>query len=142
MLCFRQKKCLLCFLSLAVALCHSFSRGASLACRLLSLFRLCLSLSLYSKFVDMTIDLSLILQAIRMRNQFAISFFVLTLQLSLLHKTRVAMRFSANNLELHLGCQQQTTTTTTHFIKKQIGLLSLPPYSGTICLLTLDRLMM
>ena len=105
-------------------------------------FRLCLFLSLYSKFVDMTIDLSLILQAIRMRNQFAISFFVLTLQLSLLHKTRVAMRFSANNLEMHLGCQQQTTTTTTHFIKKQIGLLSLPPYSGTICLLTLDRLMM
>ena len=141
MLFFRQKKCLLCFLSLAVALCHSFSRGASLACRLLSLFRLCLSLSLYSKFVDMTIDLSLILQAIRMRNQFALSFFVVTPQLSLLHKTRVTMRFSANNLELHLGCQQQTTTTT-HFTKKQIELFSLPLYSGTVCLLTVDRSMM
>ena len=49
-----------CFLSLALALCRSFSRWASLACRLLSLF-LCLSLALYSKFVDMTINLSLIL---------------------------------------------------------------------------------
>ena len=54
------KKCLLCFLSLALDLCCPFSRWASLACRLLSLF-LCLSLALYSKFVDMTINLSLIL---------------------------------------------------------------------------------
>ena len=78
------KKCLLCFLSrmnewmnkkswmrgqtcsleyiisLALDLCRPFSRWASLACRLLSLF-LCLSLALYSKFVDMTIYLSLIL---------------------------------------------------------------------------------
>ena len=45
------------FLSLALDLCRPFSRWASLACRLLSLF-LCLSLSLYSKFVDMTINLS------------------------------------------------------------------------------------
>ena len=37
-----------------------FSRWASLACRLLSLF-LCLSLSLFSKFVDMKINLSFIL---------------------------------------------------------------------------------
>ena len=51
------KKCLLCFLSLALDLCRPFSRWASLACRLLSLF-LCLSLALYSKFVDMTIYLS------------------------------------------------------------------------------------
>ena len=41
-----KTKCLLCF----------FSRWAWLACRLLSLF-LCLSLALYSKFVDMTINL-------------------------------------------------------------------------------------
>ena len=46
--------------SLALALRRSFSRWASLACRLLSLF-LCLPLSLYSIFVDMTINLSLIL---------------------------------------------------------------------------------
>ena len=44
------KKCLLCFLSLALDLCRPFSRWASLACRLLSLF-LCLSPALYSKFV-------------------------------------------------------------------------------------------
>ena len=54
------KTCLLCFLSLALDLCHPFSRWASLACRLLSLF-LCVSLALYSKVVDMTINLSLIL---------------------------------------------------------------------------------
>ena len=46
------------FLSLDLALCRSFSRWASLACRLLSRF-LCLSLSRYSKFVDMTINLSI-----------------------------------------------------------------------------------
>ena len=48
------------FLSLALNPCHPFSRWASLACRPLSLF-LCLSLALYSKFVDMTINLSWIL---------------------------------------------------------------------------------
>ena len=50
----------LCFLSLALDLCRPFSRWASLACRLLSLF-LGLFLALYSKFVDLTINLSLIL---------------------------------------------------------------------------------
>ena len=54
------KKCLLCFLSLAPDLCHPVSRWASLACHLLSLF-LGLSLALYSKFVDMTINRSLII---------------------------------------------------------------------------------
>ena len=44
------KKCLLCFLSLALDLCRPFSRWASLACRLLSLF-LCLSPALYSKYL-------------------------------------------------------------------------------------------
>ena len=44
------------YLSLYWALCRSFSHWASLAYRLLSLY-LCLSLSLYSKFVDMRIDL-------------------------------------------------------------------------------------
>ena len=39
-----KKKCLLCFWSLTVALCRSFSRWASLACRLLSLFSLFLFL--------------------------------------------------------------------------------------------------
>ena len=54
------KKFLLCFLSLALDLCRPFSRWVSLACRFFSLF-FCLSLALYSKFVDMTINLSLIL---------------------------------------------------------------------------------
>ena len=42
---------------------------------LLSLF-LCLSLSLYPKFVDMTINLSLILQTIRIQKHFPLSVFV------------------------------------------------------------------
>ena len=58
--CSSNKKCLLCFLSLAQDLCRPFSRWASLAFCLLSFF-LCLSLALYSKFVDMTINLNLIL---------------------------------------------------------------------------------
>ena len=51
------KTCLLCFISLALALCRPFPRWTSLACRLLSLF-LCLSPALYSKFVDTTISLN------------------------------------------------------------------------------------
>ena len=64
---------------------------------LLSLF-LCLSLSLFSKFMDMTINLNLILQRTRMgcRNIFRFPFLsLLTLQLSLLHKTRMAIHFPA-----------------------------------------------
>ena len=58
--CSSNKKFLLYFFSLTLDLCRPFSRWVSLACRLLSLF-LCLSLALCSKFVDMTINLSLIL---------------------------------------------------------------------------------
>ena len=58
--CSSNKKCLLCFFISRSRSLSSFSCWASLACRLLSLF-LCLSLALYSKFVDMTINLSLIL---------------------------------------------------------------------------------
>ena len=60
MLFFKQKNVSFGFSSLALNPCRPFSRWASLACRPLSLF-LCLSLALYSKFVDMTINLSLIL---------------------------------------------------------------------------------
>ena len=52
--------------TLALELCRSFSRWAALACRLHSLFP-CLSLAVYSKFVDMTINLSLILYTCRFR---------------------------------------------------------------------------
>ena len=69
------KKCLLCFLSLALDLCRPFSRWVSLACRVLSLF-LGLSLALYSKSVDTTINLSLILWTPRIQEQFPLSVFV------------------------------------------------------------------
>ena len=76
MLFFQPRKiCLLCFLSLALDLCRSFSRWASVACRLLSLF-LCLSLALYFKFVDMTINLGLILWTTRIQKQLPLSVFV------------------------------------------------------------------
>ena len=50
------KKCLLCFVSLVLNPCRPFSRWASPAYSPLSLF-FCLSLALYSIFVDMTICL-------------------------------------------------------------------------------------
>ena len=52
--------------TLALEHCRPFSRWASLACRLHSLFP-CLSLALHSKFLDMTINLSLILYTCRFR---------------------------------------------------------------------------
>ena len=90
------KKCLLFFLSLALNPYRPFSRWASLACCPLSLF-LCLSVALYSKFVDMSIYLSLILSRQHgYRNNFRFPFSsLLTLLLSLLYKTPVAMRFPA-----------------------------------------------
>ena len=61
--CLVTKTCLLCCLSLALYLCRPFSRWASVACRLLSLF-LCLSLALFSNFLGMTIQL---IQAFKFR---------------------------------------------------------------------------
>ena len=90
--CSSNKKRLHSFLSLAVAVCRSFSRWASLTCYLFSLF-LCLSLSLNSKFVDMKINLSLILYTTRIQRQFPLFAFVFID--SLVVKTRVAMRFPA-----------------------------------------------
>ena len=60
MLFFQQKNVSFVFFSLALDLRRSFSHRVSLACRLLSLF-LCLSLALhvYSKFVDVKINLGL-----------------------------------------------------------------------------------
>ena len=85
--CSSNKKCL----TLALAVCRPFSRWASLTCRLLSLF-LCLSLSLYYKFVNVTIILSLLLWTTRIQKRFPLSA-VVFIELSLLHKTRVAKRF-------------------------------------------------
>ena len=73
-------------LSSALALCRSFSRGASLACRPLyffSIFQIC-GHDNWSKLNTLDNTDTEIISAFRFR-----------LYLSLLHKTRVAMRFSA-----------------------------------------------
>ena len=63
-----------CFFSLAVAL---FVLELRWPVALLSLFlQICLSLSLYSKFVDVTINLSLILQTTRIKKHFPLPVFV------------------------------------------------------------------
>ena len=100
------KNCLLCFLSLALDLYRPFqSRWASLACRLLPLF-LCVSLTLYSKFLDMTINLSLILYKTRRQKQSPLSLFVFmdSLVVSALQDAGGYAISRQNNLELHLGC--------------------------------------
>ena len=99
------EKCLLCFLSLTLDLCHPFSCWASLASPLLCLF-LCVSLALYSKSVDMTINLSLILWKTRIQRQFPLSVFVFidSLVVSALQDAGGYAISRQNNLELHLGC--------------------------------------
>ena len=54
-----QQKNVSFFLSHDLDLCRPISRWASQACRLLPLY-LCVSLAVYSKFVDVTVNLSLI----------------------------------------------------------------------------------
>ena len=105
MLFFQQKNVSFGFLSLALNPCHPFSRWASLACRPLSLF-LCLSLALYSKFVDMTIYLSLILQTTRIQKQFSLSVFVFidSIVFSALEDAGGYAISRQHNLELHVGC--------------------------------------
>ena len=95
----------ICFFSLALDLCRPFSRWASLACRLLSLF-LCLSLALYSKFVDMTINLSLLLWTTRIQKQFPLSFFIFidSLVVSTLQDAGGYAISRQNNFEFDLGC--------------------------------------
>ena len=69
-----------------------------------SLF-LCLSLALYSKFVDMTINLSLILWKTRIQKQFSLSGFVFidSLAAFTLQDAGGYSISRQNNLELHLG---------------------------------------
>ena len=97
--------CLFWSLSLALDLCRPFPRWASLACSLLSLF-LCLSLALYSKFVDKTINLSLIFYTTRIKKQFSLSVFVFIdyLVVSTLQDTGGYAISRQNKLELYLGC--------------------------------------
>ena len=86
------------FSSLAVDLCRHFSRWASLASLLLSLF-LCLTLALYSKLVDMTIN-------VRIQRRFPLSAFVFidSLVVSASQDAGDYAISRQNNLELHLGC--------------------------------------
>ena len=93
--CPSKKECLLCFSSLALALFHSFSHWASLACRqhVLSLF-LCLSISLYSKL--WTCKTSLIL----LDNTDTV--------VSASWDTDGYEISRQNNLELHFGCHKCT----------------------------------
>ena len=67
---------------------------------------LCLSLALYSKFVDMTINLSLILKKTRIQKQFPLSglVFIDSLAASALQEASGYAISRQNNLELHLGC--------------------------------------
>ena len=99
------KKCLLWSLSLALDLCRPFSRWASLAYRLIFLF-VCLSLALFSKFVDMTINLRLILQTTQIQKQFTLSVFVFidSLVVSALQDSGFYAISRQKNLELYLGC--------------------------------------
>ena len=67
---------------------------------------LCLSHALYSKYVDMTINLSLILKKIRIQKQFPLSVFVFTDSL-IVSASQDAGGYAIsrqNNLDLHLGC--------------------------------------
>ena len=66
---------------------------------------LCLSLSLYSAFVDMTINLRLILLTTRIQIQFPLSvfFFIDSLGVSVSQDTGDYAISHQNNLVLHLG---------------------------------------
>ena len=91
MLFFQQKKCLLCFLSLALNPCRPFSCWASLACRPLSLFSVFLLL-----YIPNLWTWKFIFRQYGYRNNFRFPFSsLLTLLLSLLYKTPVAMWFPA-----------------------------------------------
>ena len=99
--CSSNRKMSPCFLSLTLDFCHPFSCWASLASRLLSLF-LCVSLALYSKSVDMTTNLSLILWKTRIQRQFPLSVFVFidSLVVSALQDAGGYAISRQNNLEL------------------------------------------
>ena len=90
-----------------LSLSRSLSPFSSLSFAGLPLF-LCLSLALYSKFVDMTINLSLILWKTWIQKQFPLSGFVFKfiefLAASALQDAGGYAISRQNNLELHLGC--------------------------------------
>ena len=97
---FLQQNMSPCFFS-----CFFLTRSSSFLVELrlpVALLSLFLCLSLFSRFVDMTINLHLILQTTRIQKHFPLSVFVrLILQLSLL-KMQVAIRFPAK-MSWHLA---------------------------------------
>ena len=103
--CSSNQKCLLCFF---ISRFSSLSRFFSLSFVGLSPTSSfpCHSLSLYSNFVDMNINLSSILKTTRIQNQFPLSVFVFIDSLIVSasqHGSGYAIS-RQNNLELHLGC--------------------------------------
>ena len=102
---FQQKMSPLLFISRSRSLSPFFSLSfAGLPPTLSFLFH---SVALYSKFVDMTINLSLTLQTTRIQIQFALSVFVFidSLSASVLQDAGGYAISRQNNLELHFGCQ-------------------------------------
>ena len=103
MLFFQQKMAPYLSLFISVAIFLVELRWSVAYCH--SLF-LCFSLYLFSKFVDMTINLILILQTTRIRKQFPLSVFVFIDSL-VVSISQVAGGYAIsrqNNIELHLGC--------------------------------------
>ena len=83
----------------------------SLGVALLSLF-FCLSLSLYSKFVDMTFNLSLILKTTRIQKHFPLSVFVLidSLVVSASHDVGGRTLYRQNKLTFSIGLHEFVCT--------------------------------
>ena len=99
--CFSNKKCLLCFSYLALAL---FLVELRSTVALLSLF-LCLSLYLFSKFLGMTINLNLIIWTTRIQKHFPLSVFVFidSFVVSASQDAGSHTLFCQNNLKFSIG---------------------------------------
>ena len=99
------KKCLPCFLSLLLALCRSFFSLIFAGLSPTFSFSPPFSFSI-SKFVDITINISLILETTRIQKQFPLSVFVFIDSL-VASASQDAGGYAISrqiNLELHLGC--------------------------------------
>ena len=100
------KKCLLCFSSLCSKSLSPFFSLSFAGLPPTFSFSLSFRLALYSKFVDKTIYLSLILQTTRIQKQFLLSVFVFvdSFVVSALQDAGGYENSRQNNLELHWGC--------------------------------------
>ena len=103
--CSFSKKCLPCFLSLLLALCRSFFSLIFAGLSPTFSFFPPFSFSI-SKFVDITTNISLILETTRIQKQFPLSVFVFIDSL-VASASQYAGGYAISrqiNLELHLGC--------------------------------------